>query len=100
MAKFSNNKSDTLITGTAKADSIFNSGDNVTISAGDGNDTIIFDDSEVAGTQYHGFVSVKGGNNYIENPVELSTISTGDGNDTIITGGGTGRNNHWDVYDV
>ena len=40
MARFSNETANTLISGTSSDDYIWNSGNNVTISAGNGNDTV------------------------------------------------------------
>ena len=40
MANISNSTANTLVTGTSSADSIYNTGGNVTINSGSGNDTI------------------------------------------------------------
>ena len=77
-ADISNAANDTVITGTANADSITNTGDYVTIDAGDGDDTIYSEGYDV---------SINGGagddnidNWYSSNNV---TINGGNGNDTI-----------------
>ena len=77
MANFRNEYDNTLLSGTSSNDSIWNVGKNVTISAGNGNDTVH--------NGYNGYGnanSVKiytgAGNDYIHNDVGHSvTVDTG-----------------------
>ena len=91
-ANISNSENDTVITGTADADSIYNDGSNVTIQALDGNDTVTNNGSNViidagAGndTIFDGSndVSINAGvgDNYVE--VSGGTVVAEGGNDTI-----------------
>ena len=78
MATITNNNEYTLVSGTSKADSIYNSGSNVTIDGGDGNDLITgFDETSTLkiGDGSDTYSTVKSGNNII--------VSVGDGNITL-----------------
>ena len=72
----SNSKSGTVVSGTSKADKIFNDSENVTINAGKGND-VIYDKG--------GYSSINSGegNDYIFLDYN-STVKGGAGNDTIV----------------
>lgn len=66
----------TLISGTSKADTIENSGGNVTVNAGEGNDSV---------TNYFGAenVSSTSGSDFIGNGSDKISINAGNGNDKI-----------------
>ena len=98
-ANISNSTSDTIVIGTAYADSIYNEGDHVTISGGAGNDTItnygyrmFLTGGSISYYDKGGnYVSINGetGNDVISlsgSPV-ANTISGGTGDDTIYYGG-------------
>ena len=118
MAVRENSKSDTIITGTSKADSITNSGSNVRINAGNGNDYVYnhegADRVTISGgngndtianhsntpalltfgggiADFDGGVSISGGagNDSIYNFGSHATIDSGSGNDTV--------NNHYNM---
>ncbi len=78
MAYFSNEKSDTLISGTSSTDEIENWGENVTINGYDG-DNIIVNFAEGVNVS----ISCGNGNDYIDNYAKNVTISGGGGNDYI-----------------
>ena len=99
MARFENDKDDTIITGTRGNDSIDNEGSNVTINVGDGNDTVWNYGSGVTINSGEGnddiwnyeddSVTIYGnaGNDYIDNYHGYNvTIYGGAGNDTIYNG--------------
>ena len=76
ITEIDNYNSDTVVTGTATRDSIYNSGENVTVNAGAGNDTI---------RNYSASAVINGqdDNDYISNDYSNVTISGGAGNDSI-----------------
>ncbi len=79
----SNSNSNTIISGTSYADSIYNNGSNVTISTGAGNDTISnYDDSQV-------YMNGETGADYFYTHTNTSnvTINGGAGNDSIYSDG-------------
>ena len=83
MANISNSTANTLVTGTSSADSIYNTGGNVTINSGSGNDTINNQSQD-----YTKRVTIKGGagNDYIYNSSTNHNyvVAYGEaGNDTI-----------------
>ena len=83
MANISNSTANTLVTGTSSADSIYNTGGNVTINSGSGNDTINNQSQD-----YTKRVTIKGdaGNDYIYNSRTNHNyvVAYGEaGNDTI-----------------
>ena len=94
--EITNRTSDTVITGTANADNIYNSGSNVSINAGAGNDSIYnYSGSKVtinAGVgndsiyNYSGdnvSINAGAGDDSIYNHSKYATIIGGDGNDSI-----------------
>ena len=90
-----NYESNTVVTGTATKDSIYNSGYYSTVNAGAGNDTIYNSGSyatidggagdDYISSDYYSFVTVDGGegNDTISNSSDFSLINGGAGNDTI-----------------
>ena len=81
--KFITNSNDnTLFSGSSYADTIKNYGDNVTVSAGNGNDTIYNDKGDRTS------INAGAGNDSIDGNNDYITVSAGTGKDTI-----TG--NHW-----
>ena len=78
----SNSTSKTVINGTSYADTISNSGDSVTIDAGDGDDYIW---NEYA---YYVTINAGAGNDFISNNSSSVKIDAGDGNDSIYSGYG------------
>ena len=74
----SNYASNTIINGTAQADKIANTGNNVTINAGEGNDTI----TNIGGGE-NVYINAGNGNNQINNLALNVKIESGSGNDTI-----------------
>ena len=101
----SNSVSNTLINGTAYADSIYNSGHVVTINSGAGNDTIrnigisvkVYgsdDDDYIYNERYslaggnYSYFDGGNGNDTIENHGQESTVLGGNGNDLIINRNG------------
>lgn len=95
MSNISNSKSDTVVSWTNTANSVTNSGKNVTINGGAENDTIR---NYVGGT--NALITGGAGNDSINNTAEDVTIFGGDGNNTIrssgenamLIGGDTGNN--------
>lgn len=95
----SNSKSNTLVAGTSGADSIYNSGDLVTVNSGAGNDSIYHADGHVTIDSGDGDdkITMHGGalnkvfggkgNDYIYDNYSntFNSIDGGDGNDTIIS---------------
>ena len=78
MAKIYNDSDETLISGSGASDSIFNRGDDVTINALSGNDTIENINGDYAS------INAGANNDTIRNYSSRgSTIDAGDGNDTI-----------------
>ena len=78
MAILENTTHEALITGTSAADSISNSGYNVTIEAGAGNDSVWNDGG------YYATINTGEGNDYVRNWIgDNVTINTGDGNDSV-----------------
>ena len=76
-----NQTSNTLISGTANADSIYNSGSHVTIDAGGGNDVI--------GTgAWYVSINAGSGNDFIKVEDGLATVRGGAGYDTVELDGG------------
>ena len=78
----SNSNSNTLITGTSYADSIYNNGNNVTINTGAGNDSVFNDGNYV-------YMNGEDGADYLYNNTNTSniTINGGAGNDSIYSNG-------------
>lgn len=77
MANFSNSTSSTLVSGTSAADSIYNSGNYVTVKAGKGNDI-------VNSLSYGSILYGEGGNDSIVvNHFSGETVIGGKGNDTV-----------------
>lgn len=85
MSYISNSSSNTVVNGTNSADSLFSDGVNVTIYAGDGNDTI-------ENRCYDVTIDAGAGDDYIRSDVyghygsqnyQSATIYAGDGNDTV-----------------
>ncbi len=93
MADFYNDTSNTIISGTSDADSIWNYGESVTINAGDGDNTVRNSDSynSVSGnsvmTGDSVMINAGVGNDSINNEGENATINAGAGNDFIDNGG-------------
>lgn len=75
MANFTNTTHETIITGTSKADSIVNYGFKVTISTGNGDDTV----ENIYKSNYGGYDS---NGNWIYSAYYVS-INTGEGNDSV-----------------
>ena len=84
MTKLDNNASDTIITGTAEADTILNSGDYVTVDGGAGNDLI-----KSSGKNAF-LIGGDNGNKVIVSESGDSTLIGGTSNNTLT--GGTGAN--------
>ncbi|MBR4152230.1 MAG: hypothetical protein IKT98_04665, partial [Selenomonadaceae bacterium] len=108
MANFKNTTHETLITGTSAADSIKNYGGKVTISTGNGDDTVDNIYNGDYGYSSANYVSIYTGegNDSVWNYGDYCTINTGDGNDyyygyythncTINTGEGNDSvKNYW-----
>lgn len=78
MAIFDNTKSSTVVSGTTNADTITNSGTNVTIDSGKGNDSVVSSGEKS---------SINGGDDrdFIENAIlgTGSTLEGGNNDDTI-----------------
>ena len=85
MSNFYNTKHETLITGTSAADSILNHGHHVTISTGNGDDTVdnIWDSTYTYKSADSVSINTGAGNDSVYNEGEECTINTGAGNDSV-----------------
>ena len=90
-----NSASNTLVTGTAYADTIENSGDNITINTGAGDDSILSSGES-------DFIDAGAGNDTVGNNGRYATIDAGDGNDYVMSlrqrssvNGGAGNDSIW-----
>ena len=83
MANYNNRVNDTIVSGTSENDVIYNNATNVTINAGDGNDSI----GNHGGNQNgNDFIDGGDGADTIDNHVGRVTISGGAGDDSIYNG--------------
>ncbi|MBR2180148.1 MAG: hypothetical protein IJ862_07135 [Selenomonadaceae bacterium] len=89
MSTINNSKNNTIISGTANADSIWNKGDNVTINANGGNDTIR-NGFEYSHTYDNSYVVINAGDGKDEiwNTDSYVTINGGAGDDSLDFSGG------------
>ena len=93
MATKTNTTHETLITGTSAADSIENTGHHVTISTGNGDDTVsnkydsnynvYSNDSTIYSASYVSINTGEGNDSYYGYYAHNCTINTGDGNDSV-----------------
>ena len=91
MATINNSTDNTLISGTASADSITNIGNNVTISTGDGNDTIFNDHDPMDFSDANVVINAGDGDDAVGNSNSQVTVNLGDGNDSIGSSGSNVR---------
>ena len=89
MATVENSTNNTIISGTASADSIWNKGDNVTVNANGGNDTIR-NGFEYSSTYDNSYVVINAGDGKDEiwNTDSYVTINGGAGDDSLDFSGG------------